>query len=195
MLPIPVKSDKSNGTRGRSRRRLAARTKAMAGVAGVAALALTAAACGSSGSSSGNQTGTTGKAGGTYTILANSAFGVADPAQNYTLEEWQLLIDTHDGLVQFKRVGGAAGNTIVPDLATAIPVPTGGGMTYVFHVRTGIKFSNGQVMKPSDFVRTFERQFTVPGGNPGFYAGIVGGAACLATGVKKGCDLSKGMVA
>ncbi len=190
MLPIPVKSDKSNGMRGRAHRRLAGRTKAMAGVAGVAALALTAAACGSSGSSSGNQTGTTGKAGGTYTILANSAFGVADPAQNYTLEEWQLLIDTHDGLVQFKRVGGTQGTQIVPDLATSIPKPTDGGKTYLFHVRKGIKFSNGQVMKPSDFVRTFERQFTVPGPTS-FYAGIVGADKCST----KGCDLTKGVVA
>src|SRR5213078_2408020 len=92
--------------------------------------------------------------GGTYTILANSAFGVADPAQNYTLEEWQLLIDTHDGLVQFKRVGGTAGTAIVPDLATSVPTPTDGGKTYTFQLHKGIKFSNGQVMKPSDFVTT-----------------------------------------
>jgi peptide/nickel transport system substrate-binding protein len=166
------------------------------GVAALTVLALTAAGCGSSGKSAGpaghNQKP---RYGGTYTILANTSFGTADPAQNYTLQEWQLLIDTHDGLVQFKRVGGAPGTTLVPDLATAIPVPTNGGKTYVFHVRAGIKFSNGQVMKPSDFIRTFERQFTVPGGNPGFYAGIVGGAACLANGVKQGCNLSKGIVA
>jgi peptide/nickel transport system substrate-binding protein len=192
MLPIPVKSDKSKGTRGRGHRRFAGRTKALAGMAGVAALALTAAACGSSGSSSGNGNGNQnqGKAGGTYTILANAAFGVADPAQNYTLEQWQLLIDTHDGLVQFKRVGGAAGTQIVPDLATALPTPTDGGKTYLFHVRKGIKFSNGQVMKPSDFVRTFERQFTVPGPTS-FYSGIVGASKCST----KGCDLTKGVVA
>src|SRR5213592_3177891 len=129
-----------------------------------AVLAL-AAGCGGGGASSGSSGGGSAAAhkGGTYTILANSAFGVADPAQNYTLQEWQLLIDTHDGLVQFKRVGGAAGTKLVPDLATSIPQPTNGGKTYVFHIRKGIKFSNGQVMKPSDFVRTFERQFTVPG--------------------------------
>jgi peptide/nickel transport system substrate-binding protein len=193
MLPIPGKSDTSMGTRGRpTRRRLAGRTKAMAGMAGIAALALTAAACGSSGSPSGN--GNTnqakGKAGGTYTILANAAFGVADPAQNYTLEEWQLLIDTHDGLVQFKRVGGAPGTQIVPDLATSLPKPTDGGKTYLFHIRKGIKFSNGQTMKPSDFVRTFERQFTVPGPTS-FYSGIVGASKCST----KGCDLSQGVVA
>jgi peptide/nickel transport system substrate-binding protein len=157
--------------------------------AALAALAVVAAACGGSSQSTGtNQTAA--HKGGTFTILANSAFGVADPAQNYTLEEWQLLIDTHDGLVGFAKAGGTAGNKIVPDLATSIPVPTNGGKTYVFHVRKGIKFSNGQTLKPSDFVTTFERQFTVPGPTS-FYAGIVGANKCST----KGCNLSKGVVA
>jgi peptide/nickel transport system substrate-binding protein len=154
-------------------------------VAAFAALALIAAACGSSGSSSPSSSGTAHK-GGVFTILANSAFGVADPAQNYTLEEWQLLIDTHDGLVGFAKVGGLPGTKIVPDLATSIPKPTNGGKTYVFHIRRGIKFSNGQTLKPSDFVTTFERQFTVPGPTT-FYSDIVGANKCST----KGCNLSK----
>jgi peptide/nickel transport system substrate-binding protein len=157
--------------------------------AAVAALAVTAAACGGSTQSSTSSTQGAAHKGGTFTILANSAFGVADPAQNYTLEQWQLLIDTHDGLVGFAKEGGAAGNKIVPDLATSIPVPTNGGKTYVFHIRKGIKFSNGQTLKPSDFVTTFERQFTVPGPTT-FYSGIVGANKCST----KGCDLSKGGV-
>jgi len=157
--------------------------------AALAALAVVAAACGGSSQSTGtNQTAA--HKGGTFTILANSAFGVADPAQNYTLEEWQLLIDTHDGLVGFAKAGGTAGNKIVPDLATSIPVPTNGGKTYVFHIRKGIKFSNGQTLKPSDFVTTFERQFTVPGPTS-FYSGIVGANKCST----KGCTLTKGIVA
>jgi peptide/nickel transport system substrate-binding protein len=158
-------------------------------VATLAALALALAGCGSGSSSSSTPT-TAGHAGGTFTILANSAFGVADPAQNYTLEEWQLLIDTHDGLVGFAHVGGFAGTKIVPDLATSIPVPTNGGKTYLFNIRRGIKFSNGQVLKPSDFVATFERQFTVPGPTT-FYSKIVGASACST----KGCNLSQGVVA
>jgi peptide/nickel transport system substrate-binding protein len=158
--------------------------------AAVAALAVTAAACGGSSQSSTTTSQGSAHKGGTFTILANSAFGVADPAQNYTLEQWQLLIDTHDGLVGFAKVGGSAGNKIVPDLATSIPVPTNGGKTYVFHIRKGIKFSNGQTLKPSDFVTTFERQFTVPGPTT-FYSGIVGASKCST----KGCDLSKGVVA
>jgi peptide/nickel transport system substrate-binding protein len=159
--------------------------------AALAALALAAAACGSSGQPSGSATSSAAaRKGGTFTILANSAFGVADPAQNYTLEEWQLLIDTHDGLVQFQRVSGVAGTKLVPDLATSIPTPADGGKTYVFTIRRGIKFSNGQTLKPSDFVTTFERQFTVPGPTS-FYSGIVGASKCSA----KHCDLSQGVVA
>jgi peptide/nickel transport system substrate-binding protein len=158
----------------------------------VAALVGAAGCGGSSGSSSSSSSSqsTGAQKGGTLTILASAAFGTADPAQNYTLAEWQLLIDTHDGLVQFKRVGGTAGTKIVPDLATAIPQPTNGGKTYTFQIRKGIKFSNGQVMKPSDFVATFERQFTVPGPTS-FYSGIVGADKCST----KGCDLSQGAVA
>jgi len=168
------------------------------GAAALTALAVIAAGCGtSSGGGGGSGSSSTPSAsaaashtGGTFTILANSAFGVADPAQNYTLEEWQLLINTHDGLTQFKRVGGVDGTKIVPDLATALPTPTDGGKTYVFHIRPGIKYSDGTTLKPSDFVRVFERQFTVPGPTS-FYSGIVGADKCST----KKCDLSQGVVA
>jgi peptide/nickel transport system substrate-binding protein len=160
----------------------------------LAVLSLAVAGCGSSGkpssSSSSPSAQAAGHPGGTWTILANSAFGVADPAQNYTAEEWQLLIDTHDGLTAFAKVGGAEGNKIVPDLATSIPKPTNGGKTYLFHIRRGIEFSNGQTLKPSDFVTTFERQFTVPGPTS-FYSDFVGASKCST----KGCNLSKGVVA
>jgi peptide/nickel transport system substrate-binding protein len=171
------------------------------GAALLAVSAITACSSGSSSSSgapASSAAGTTASAaasasarpGGTFTILANSAFGQADPAQNYTLEEWQLLIMTHDGLTGFAHVGGVAGTKIVPDLAVSLPTPTNGGKTYTFQIRRGIKFSDGETLKPSDFATTFERQFTVPGPTS-FYSDIVGASACSA----KKCDLSKGVVA
>jgi peptide/nickel transport system substrate-binding protein len=160
-------------------------------LAALTVLALAAAGCGSSTSPSTSTTSSSGHMGGVFTILANSSFGVADPAQNYTLQEWQLLIMTHDGLVGFAQVAGLPGTKIVPNLATSMPTISNGGKTYLFHVRRGIKFSNGTLMGPADFVTAIERQFTVPGGNPGFYAQIVGTSACST----KGCNLSKGMVA
>ena len=89
------------------------------GAAVLAAAALAIAGCGSSGkpssaSSSSSSAQAAGHPGGTFTILANSAFGVADPAQNYTLEEWQLLIDTHDGLTGSPRWTASPGTRSCP---------------------------------------------------------------------------------
>jgi peptide/nickel transport system substrate-binding protein len=173
-------------------RNIGTRRPGLTGVAAISVLAIAAAGCGTSSSPSATSSSSSNTpiSGGVFTILANSSFGVADPAQNYTLQEWQLLIDTHDGLVGFAMVGGVPGTKLVPNLATSIPLPTDGGLTYVFHIRSGIKFSDGQPLQPSDWLTVFERQFTVPGGNPGFYSDIVGASACST----KGCNLSKGVV-
>jgi peptide/nickel transport system substrate-binding protein len=153
-----------------------------------------AAGCGSSSSNSSSSTSSGGAGtphkGGTLIVLENSNWDIADPAQNYTLAEWQLLIDTHDGLVGFQRTSGTAGNTIVPDLASSIPTPTDGGKTWTFHLRSGIKYSDGTPLKASDVTFTMERQFTVPGPTT-FYSDIVGASACKPS----HCDLSKGVVA
>ena len=165
-------------------------------------VALLAAGCGSSGSKSGANTNTTstsatsaGNRGGTLVTVANAApSGSPDPQVNYTLQEWQFLILTHDGLVGFKRAGGSAGTQIVPDLATSVPKPTDNGKTYAFTLRSGIKFSNGQTLTGKDVKATFERLFKI-GNSPNagtWYNAIQGGDACVKT--PKSCNLSQGIV-
>jgi peptide/nickel transport system substrate-binding protein len=173
----------------------------------VVAIAALAAACGSSsntssgggggGSSSSPSTGssvTAGAAGGTLITRANAApSGSPDPQVNYTLQEWQFLIITHDGLVGFKRVGGPEGTKLVADLATEIPKPTDGGKTYAFTLRDGVKFSNGKTLTGADVKATFERLFKI-GDSPNagsWYEVIEGADACIKT--PKSCDLSKGI--
>jgi peptide/nickel transport system substrate-binding protein len=167
----------------------------------IAALGLTAtlAACGGSSKSSNSTTSSStsaGAAGGTFISVAKAApSGSPDPQIDYTLQEWQLLIFSHDGLVAFKRVGGTEGTKIVPDLATSIPNPTDGGKTYVFTIRKGIKFSNGKELKPSDVKYTFLRLFKI-GQSPNagsWYNVIVGGDACVKT--PKTCNLDQGVIA
>ncbi|MBV8258978.1 MAG: ABC transporter substrate-binding protein [Actinobacteria bacterium] len=130
----------------------------------------------------------------TLTTLANAApSGSPDPQVDYTLQEWQLLILTHDGLVGFARAAGRAGTAIVPDLATSVPTPTDGGKTYTFTLRSGIKFSNGKDVTPQDVKATFERLFKI-GDSPNagsWYNVIVGGDACVKT--PKTCSLDKGI--
>ena len=111
---------------------------------------------------------------------------------------WQMLSMTNDGLVGYRRVGGLAGDQLVPDLATALPVPADGGKTYTFRLRAGIRYSTGALVRPEDFRRAIERVFMIDKkqGNPAippFYAGIVGAGQCERT--PGPCNLARGIVA
>jgi peptide/nickel transport system substrate-binding protein len=160
----------------------------------VAVLCLAAAGCGGGGGAGGTTQASAGGKGGTMILLANSNPGTSDPAINYTLQFWQVFVSVYDGLLAFKMTDGKAGTELVPDLATEIPQPTDGGKRYTFNVRKGIKFSDGQTMKPSDFKFTFERMFKVHGPTAGsFYSVIEGADACLKHAAT--CDLSDGIEA
>jgi peptide/nickel transport system substrate-binding protein len=99
---------------------------------------------------------------------------------------------TNDGLVGFRRVGGADGLQLVPDLAVALPKPTGDGRTYTFRVRPGIRYSNGRLVGARDFRRALERLFATGVFPVEYFGGIVGTEACRATPGR--CDLSRGIV-
>ena len=134
--------------------------------------------------------------GGTLTLIAQVARHdqATDPAVTWTPAIWQMLSVTNDGLVGYQRTGGAAGDTLVPDLAVALPAPTDGGMTYTFHLRPGIRYSDGTPVRPEDFRYAIERAFRLSnlGSGAGYYAGIVGGGRCLR--VPRRCDLEGGIV-
>jgi peptide/nickel transport system substrate-binding protein len=155
--------------------------------------ALVTAGCGSSKKSTSTQQSAGGK-GGTLMTVANAApSGSPDPQVNYTLQEWQWLIFTHDGLVGFKRSGGKEGTKLVPDLAESIPKPTNGGKTWTFKLRSGIKFSNGKTLTGRDVKATFERLFKIGNSpNAGTWYNVIEGAdACIKT--PASCNLSKGI--
>jgi len=162
----------------------------------VITLALVAVGCGGgSKSSSSTKSTSAGGTGGELRTVANAApSGSPDPQVNYTLQEWQLLITSHDGLIAFKRVAGAPGTVKVPDLAEAIPKPTNGGKTWTFKLRSGIKFSDGSTLDGADVLATFERLFKIGNSpNAGTWYNVIQGAdACIKT--PKTCDLSKGIV-
>jgi peptide/nickel transport system substrate-binding protein len=170
--------------------------------AGAALLVLVlAVGCGGSTGSSGSSTSTTTAAqgfqaqhkGGVLHLMAKSAAGSIDPQVNYTLQYWQLYQATYDGLLAFKKVGGPDSFTVVPDLAQELPRVTNGGKSYVFKLRSGIRFSNGRPVTVDDVAASFERIFKVSSPTAGtFYSGIVGAAACL----KKpaDCSLGKGVI-
>ncbi len=128
--------------------------------------------------------------GGTLTVVSDSLPGL-DPATAY--DPWGIpaLATIYDGLVAWSRVGGAPGFTPVPDLARTLPRPADGGTTYTFTLRPGIRYSDGELVRASDFRRGIQRQLSF-GSNPGYYEGILGAQACQRH--PRRCDLSAGIV-
>jgi peptide/nickel transport system substrate-binding protein len=120
--------------------------------------------------------------GGILRLTAQTAAGTIDPQINYTLEFFQIMEISYDGLLTFEKANGTAGLTIVPDLATALPKPQDGGKTYVFTLRPGIKFSDGRPVTVDDVVASFRRIYKVGSPTAGtFFAGIVGADDCNKT--------------
>jgi peptide/nickel transport system substrate-binding protein len=135
--------------------------------------------------------------GGTLVVLSHEGVASLDPASpNLANATASLVIPslTNDGLAGFKRVDGSAGAQLVPDLAMSLPTPTDGGLTYTFQLRTGIRYSNGQPVRPDDFRHELERIAVL---NPQYmsaeFSRIVGAAGCIAH--PKRCNLADGITA
>ncbi len=131
--------------------------------------------------------------GGTLTISTPmSRCGCLDPAFVFEPNEWRLLTTMYDGLVAYRKVAGAGGATLVPDLARQLPVPTQGGRVYRFELRAGIRYSDGTPVRAADVRASFERTLKLNGLNlPPFYAAIKGASQCVTR--PGACDLSSGI--
>jgi peptide/nickel transport system substrate-binding protein len=84
------------------------------------------------------------------TIGDNDTF---DPAWNYESAGDAIILNVYDQLVTYN---GPDATSFVPSLATEWDVQDG-GQTYVFTIREGVKFHNGNDLTPEDVEYTFER--------------------------------------
>ena len=128
--------------------------------------------------------------GGTLTVVSDY-LPERDPVQAYDPFGVPALATVYDGLVTLRRSGGADGLTLVPDLAWTLPRPAGGGTTYTFTLRPGIRYSNGTPVRASDFRRGIQRTLSF-GAAPPYYEGILGGQTCHRH--PRRCDLSAGII-
>ena len=101
----------------------------------------------------------------------------------------QILSITNDGLLSFKKVGGADGATLVPDLASALPEVSADRLTYRFPLREGIRYSTGDPVRPEDFRYALERvDLAQPLPGAAVFSAIDGAKACSSD--PSTCDLS-----
>ncbi|HEY8583935.1 MAG TPA: ABC transporter substrate-binding protein [Capillimicrobium sp.] len=147
----------------------------------VAVSAFGVAACG--GDDGGDSTTTTdggsaetsgGQTGGTLTAYYTSSPDYMDPALSYTQEGWTALWNVYTPLITYRHAEGAEGAELIPGLAEAMPEISEDGLTYKLKLRDGLKFSDGQPVKASDFEHTIKRVLNLESGGSAFYLPIVG---------------------
>jgi YVTN family beta-propeller protein len=130
--------------------------------------------------------------GGTLKLLHSRPITI-DPALQLDLFPLQSDGLTRDGLVTYNHAPGPAGIRLVPDLAITVPVPTDGGTTYTFRLRSGIRYSNGRHVRAADFRRALERVFNLRSGGQDLFGDVLGAASCAEQSLNP-CDLSRGVV-
>jgi ABC-type transport system substrate-binding protein len=158
------------------------RSLAIVASAAVATVALAACGGGSSSSSAGTgssgSTGSTGttsnaaynagvngvvnpsdKTGGTLTLAESNTPDSLDPGNTYYAFTWNFTRLYATPLTTFKSAPGAAGNTLVPGLATGLGQVSPDGLTWTYHIKQGLKFSDGEPITAADVKYAVERTY------------------------------------
>ena len=179
------------------------RTLAVAASAATLA-ALTLAACSSSSTSSGTgatgggsspsspaasggaaafNAGTTGVVNPSTTKTANTlSFALSstpdslDPGNTYYAWTWNFTRLYATPLMTYKSAPGAAGNTLVPGLATAPGTQSADGLTWTYHIKPGLKFSDGEPITSADVKYAVERTYdrSVLENGPNYFQVLLG---------------------
>jgi peptide/nickel transport system substrate-binding protein len=119
-------------------------------------------------------------------IALDPALGGYDPAAAGVLDL------AYEGLVRYRRAGGAAGARMEAGLAVDVPEPADGGRRYVFRLRPGLRYSDGRPVHAGDFRASMERMLRIQGVDvPPLFDAVAGVARCRAGTAP--CDLSRGI--
>ena len=167
-------------------------------VAAIAAITILAAGC-SSGTLSSQPGGSGGQGtpqrGGTLVMLGQSdIFNLDTVSAYYTVSSMLERMFTRQLFSYGDPTGAAAPPPVVPDIATAVPTTsnggiTDGGKTITIHLRSGVKWNSSppRQVTAADFVREFKMLCnpSSPVGAPGYFTATIEGMASYCTGFAK----------
>ncbi|MFJ1971711.1 ABC transporter substrate-binding protein [Streptomyces sp. NPDC087903] len=97
------------------------------------------------------------KKGGTVTYEYSDVPDSFDPGNTYYAYMYNLSRLYARPLMTFKPAPGEKGNELVPDLAASAGVPTDGGKTWTYKLRTGLKYQDGTAITSKDVKYAVER--------------------------------------
>src|SRR5262245_22005333 len=105
--------------------------------------------------------------GGTLRVnVHDHDFEFIDPGLAYDTLSWSMLYTTQTLLVNLPEKNGQAGSVLYPEAATAFPTVSSNGKTYTFHIRPGLKFSDGSAVTAAAYQRAWERNLSPKMGSP-----------------------------
>ncbi|MET8026577.1 ABC transporter substrate-binding protein [Streptomyces avermitilis] len=97
------------------------------------------------------------KKGGTVTYEYSDVPDSFDPGNTYYAYMYNLSRLYARPLMTFKPAAGDKGNELVPDLAASAGVPSDGGKTWTYKLRSGLKYQDGTTITSKDVKYAVER--------------------------------------
>ena len=104
-----------------------------------------------------------------FRIAMDEATDYLDPGLSDTTEGWGVMWNVYLPLLGYRHANGRSGAKLVPYLATSLPQISRDKRTYRLTLRKGLRYSNGQPVKASDFKETVERDFRLDSAGAGFF--------------------------
>jgi peptide/nickel transport system substrate-binding protein len=153
-----------------------------------AGLCLVSACGGSSSSSSGSAAFDAGNTsivnasdatGGTLNYGMTNQFDSVDPGNTYYAFSWNFSRLYAVPLLSYNPAPGKAGENLVPGLATGMGTTSADGLTWTYHIKSGMKFADGEPITSADVKYAVERTFAkdvLPNG-PAYFQTYLANAA------------------
>jgi len=99
------------------------------------------------------------KTSGTITFEDFGAPDSTDPANTYYAANWNFVRLYTTTLMTFKSCPGLCGDQLVPGLATAPGQVSTDGLTWTYHIKQGLKLSDGEPITANDIKYAVERSY------------------------------------